>query len=177
MMRFGLFVLIAFSMMAGLGAHLIMEKYPLKIKGWITAGLLLLVFVDFYPGSLKGFAPIEARRVDYWLATQPDTGAIAQFPFSQESDQSQVYNTLVNQKKYLGGFFNANQPEQYKRIQPVMDSFPSQESVDLLQQLGVAYVVVDSTQYLNYSDIDRGIQSLGLRLLHVSELEYVYGWP
>ena len=177
MMRFGLFVLIAFSMMAGLGAHLIMEKYPLKIKGWITAGLLLLVFVDFYPGSLKGFAPIEARRVDYWLATQPDTGAIAQFPFSQESDQSQVYNTLVNQKKYLGGFFNANQPEQYKRIQPVMDSFPSRESTDILQQLGVAYVVVDSSQYSNYSAIDRGIQSLGLRLLHVSELEYVYGWP
>jgi hypothetical protein len=177
MMRFGLFVLISISLMAGFGAHLLMDKYHIKIKGWITAGLLLLVFVDFYPGPLKGFATIEARPVDYWLATQPDTGAIAQFPFSQEADQSQVYNTLINRKKYIGGFFNANQPEQYQRIQPVMESFPSRESMDILQQLGVAYVVVDSSQYTNYSEIDREVQSLGLRLLHVSEQEYVYGWP
>ena len=177
MMRFGLFVLVTFSLMAGLGAHLLLKDHSKKIKGWITAVILLLVFIDFYPGPLKGFAPVEARPVDTWLATQPDKGAIAQFPFSQESDQNQVYNTLINQKKYIGGFFNANQPEQYKRIQPVMDNFPSQESMELLQQLGVAYVVVDSSQYSNYSDIDRGIQTFGLRLLHVSEQEYVYGWP
>ncbi len=177
MMRFGLFVLVSFSLMAGLGAHLLLKQYPLKIKRWITAGILLLVFIDFYPGLLNGFAPIHARPVDEWLATQPDTGSIAQFPFSQEADQDQVYNTLVNQKKYLGGFFNANQPEQFKRIQPIMDQFPSQESVDLLQHLDVAYVVVDSSQYSNYSELDRGIQSYGLKLLHISEQEYVYGWP
>jgi hypothetical protein len=176
-MRFGLFVLVPFSLMAGFGAHLLLNKYPLKIKRWITAGILLLVLVDFYPGPLKGFAPIEARPVDTWLATQPDTGAIAQFPFNQEADQDQVYNTLVNQKKYIGGFFNANQPEQFTRIRPIMDNFPSQESVDLLQQLGVAYVVVDSSQYANFSDLDGGIQSYGLRLLHISVPEYVYGWP
>ena len=46
-----------------------------------------------------------------------------------------------------------------------MDTFPSQDSVDLLRQLGVSYVVVDSSVYGNFSDVDREIQSLGLKLL------------
>jgi hypothetical protein len=86
-----------------------------------------------------------------------------------------VYYTLVHQKPFLGGDFNANQPEQYIRIQPVMNNFPSQESVAMLRELGVTYVVVDSARYGNFSKVDRGIQSLGLQLLHIGEKQYVYG--
>ena len=139
--------------------------------------MLVLVFVDFYPGVFTRFSTLDARPVDYWLATQPDIGAVAQFPFSYESDQGQVYNTLVSDKPYLGGFFNANFPEQYNNIKPVMDDFPSAESVDLLRELGVAYVVVDSSAYYHFTAVDLKIQSFGLQLLNVSEEEYVYGWP
>jgi len=177
MMRFGLFTLIPFSLMAGLGAHVLLKKHPQNVRRWIAAGLLMLVFIDFYPGPLKGFASVVARPVDYWLATQPNTGAVVQFPFNQESDQSQVYDTLVSQKPFIGGFFNANQPEQYKRIQTVMDDFPSLESATLIGQLDVAYVVVDSSQYPDYIKVERDIQSYGFILLHISESEYVYGWP
>ena len=177
MMRFGLFTLIFSSMMAGLGALVLLNASPQKYRRWIGIGLLVLVFVDFYPGVFTQFSTLDARPVDYWLATQPDTGAVAQFPYSEESGQSQVYDTLVSQKPYLGGSFNANSPEQYLRIQPVMDDFPTIKSMDLLKQLGVTYVVVDSTAYSNFTEINRNIQSLGLRLLNVSEEEYVYGWP
>jgi hypothetical protein len=112
--------------------------------------------------------------VDAWLAAQPDTGAVAQFPFDEESSQSQVYYTLVHQKPFLGGDFNTSAPEQYRRIRPVMDTFPSQESIDLLRQLGVSYVVVDSLRYQNFLDVERDILSFGLQPLHVSEAEYVY---
>jgi hypothetical protein len=175
MMRFGLFTLIFTSLMAGLGATLLTKSASSKVKRWVGIGLLILVFIDFYPGVLKDFRPTRARPVDTWLATQPNTGALAQFPFDEESSQSQVYYTLVHQKPFLGGDFNANQPEQYMRIQPVMNNFPSPESVDLLRQLGVNYVVVDSARYRNFSKIDRTIQSLGLHLLHISEKQYVYG--
>ncbi len=177
LMRFGLFTLLFLSLMAGLGAYLITRSASRKVRRWVGIGLLVLVIIDFYPGVLTGFEPTVARPVDYWLATQPDTGAVAQFPFSYESDQGQVYNTLVSQKPYLGGFFNANQPEQYLRIKPAMDGFPSAESVDLLKKLGVAYVVVDSSAYSDYTAVDLSIQSFGLRLMNVSEEEYVYGWP
>lgn len=177
MMRFGLFTLVFSSLMAGLGAHLLLKSHTSAIKRWIAVGLLVLVFIDFYPGPIPNLAPIAGSPADYWLAPQPDTGAVAVFPFIDESTQGQVYNTLVHQKPFLGGFFNANSPEQYTRIQPVMDNFPSSESVAMLQQLGVAYVVVDSSQYSNYSTVDQTIQSLGLRLLQVCASEYVYGFP
>jgi hypothetical protein len=56
-----------------------------------------------------------------------------------------------------------------------MNTFPSQKSVSLLTQLGVTYVVVDSSQYRNFLDIDQKIRLLGLKLLNVSGNEYVYG--
>jgi hypothetical protein len=36
-------------------------------------------------------------------------------------------------------------------------------------------VVVDSSRYQDFSDVDGKILSLGLPLLQVSEAEYVYG--
>jgi hypothetical protein len=177
MMRFGLFTLIFSSLMAGLGTHVLLNASSQKLRRWVGIGLLVLVFVDFYPGVFTKFSTLDARPVDYWLATQPDTGAVAQFPFSEESGQGQVYNTLVSQKPFLGGFFNANYPEQYWRIQPILDGFPSLESVDLLREMGVAYIVVDSSAYSDYTAVDQNIRSFGLRLLNVSDEEYVYGWP
>jgi hypothetical protein len=175
MMRFGLFTLIFSSLMAGLGAYLLTKSASSNTKRWVGIGLLVLVFIDFYPGVLKGFSVTQARPVDSWLAAQPNTGAVAQFPFTEESDQGQVYDTLVYQKPFLGGYFNANSPEQYARIEATMATFPSQNSVDLLKQLGVSYVVVDSPEYGNFPDTDRQIQSLGLKLLQISDKQYVYG--
>ena len=100
---------------------------------------------------------------------------LAQFPFDEESKQRQLYYTLIHQKPFLGGDFNTSPPEQYTRITPVMDTFPSRESVDVLRELGVTYVVVDSSRYEDYSSVDGKIQSFGLPRLHVSEAEYVYG--
>jgi hypothetical protein len=175
MMRFGLFTAIFTSLMAGLGTCLLTKAASGSTQRWVGIGLLVLVFVDFYPGVLTDFGPTQARPVDAWLAAQPDTGAVAQFPFDEESEQNQVYYTLVHQKPFLGGYFNANQPEQYTRISPVMDTFPSRESVDLLRQLGVTYVVVDSSRYQDFAGIEKDIKALDLQLLHVSEPEYVYG--
>ncbi len=177
MMRFGLFTLIFTSLMAGLGAYLLTRSASSKVRIWVGIGLLVLVFIDFYPGVLKDFSTTKARPVDAWLATQPNTGTVAQFPFDEESSQSQVYNTLVYQKPFLGGYFNSYAPEQYTRIQPVMETFPSQESVELLKKLGVTYVVVDSSRYRSFSSIDGKISSFGLKLLNISGIEYVYGLP
>ena len=174
MMRFGLFTLVFFSVMAGLGANELLNSRSSRTRKWIAAGLLVLIFIDFYPGPLQ-MAPLKADPADYWLASQPNIGAVARFPFVDESSQSGVYATIVNQKPYIGGFFNANSPEQFTRITPTMETFPSPESVDLLRQLGVAYVIVDSTQYPDYAEMDQAIQLRGLQLLQVSGTTYVYG--
>ena len=54
---------------------------------------------------------------------------------------------MFQNKPFVGGFFNANQPPQFLAIDPVLENFPDQASVSLLQTLKVAYVVVDSSKY------------------------------
>ena len=175
MMRFGLFTLIFTSLTAGLGAYVLTKSASLRVRTWVGIALLVMVFIDFYPGVLKGFSSTQARPVDTWLAAQPNTGALAQFPFDEESSQAQVYYTLFHQKPFLGGDFSSNATEQYERIRPVMDTFPSRESLALLRQLGVTYVMVDSVRFPNFTAVDQDLRSFGLSLLHISGAQYVYG--
>ncbi|MBE0695890.1 MAG: hypothetical protein IH586_03115 [Anaerolineaceae bacterium] len=164
-MRFGLFVLLFNTMLAGFGAAWLLKNVHSKKRPWLALGLLLLVLFDFYPGPNPNVARVDARPVDYWLAQQPGQGAVAQFPFIQDEDQDQVYNTLVHQKPFIGGFFSANQPEQYLRIKPVLDKYPDPAGTALLRELGVEWVIFDTRQYPNFPSIRQQVEGLGLHYL------------
>jgi hypothetical protein len=164
-MRFGIFVLVFVQVAAGLGLAALLERIK---PAWRTASAviaIILILVDFYPGAYNQFTTVAGRPVDTWLADQPGTGAVAQFPFSIAEDQEQTYYTLVHGKPYIGGFFNAFPPAQYARIKPVLNEFPNQSSVDLLRELGVEYVLVDPCYYSNADEIRRGIERLGLKFV------------
>jgi hypothetical protein len=175
--RFAVFVLMAVGLMAGLGASWLTDRVRSGLRIPLILGMFALIFLDFYPGPYTSFARVEARPVDAWLASQPGQGVVAQFPFYQEEDQDQVYNTLVHGKPFLGGFFNAFPPPQYRRIRPVMDGFPDQASVDLLRELNVEYVIVDSSAYDDFSSVRNAIERLGLKLTGTFGKDYVYSLP
>ncbi len=159
-MRIGFFALLFTTLLAGFGAAWILEKVGTKRAPWVALLLLVLVFFDFYPGPYTQFARISPRPVDIWLAAQPGMGALVQFPFSQNEDQDQVYNTLTHGKPFIGGFFLANQPEQYLRIRPVLETFPSVASADLLRTLGVQWVLFDTTKYADFAGIQQQVEAL-----------------
>ena len=122
--RFAVFVLLAIAGLAGLGTAWLAKRVPPRQRtGWGVIVLALLLF-DFYPGPYADFSRIEARPVDRWLAEQPGSGAVLQLPSTQLSDQIQVYYTLEHGKPFLGGFFNAFPPKQYKRIRPLPGTIP-----------------------------------------------------
>jgi hypothetical protein len=175
--RFAIFVLMSVSLLAGLGVSWLNGRLQASLRTPSALALLALVFLDFYPGPYTSFARIQARPVDYWLASQPDDGAVAQFPFYEEEDQDQVYDTLIHGKPFLGGFFNAFPPPQYTRIRPVMDNFPDKASVDLLRELKVKYVIVDSSAYADFPSIQAGIDRLGLEFKGAFGKDYVYTLP
>lgn len=177
MMRFGVFVHLFASLLAGLGAAWLLQRTNVARRSALALILLLLIFIDFYPGPYPQFSHVDARPVDYWLADQPARGAVAQFPFYQDADQDQVYNTLVHGKPYIGGFFNATLPPQYLRIRPVLERFPDSASVTLLRELGVGYVIVDSGQYDSFPMLHQQIQTLGLQFLYAVAGQYVYIFP
>jgi hypothetical protein len=162
-MRIGVFVLIFSTLLAGFGAAWLLRRAGPRRALPLTALLLGLVFLDFYPGPYTKFAVVDARPVDYWLSQQPGQGAVAQFPFHQQEDQDQVYNTLVHQKPFIGGFFSANQPEQYLRIRPGLEDFPTASGAALLREMGVQWVLFDTREYGNFAEIRRAAETVDLR--------------
>ena len=192
LMRFGVFVLVFTTALAGLGVNCLVNGLinkgdktddrvvdgindiqtipePVYKKKQDTGrvlllafGLFILVFIDFYPGVYKDFAKVEARPVDYWLAEQPGDGALIQFPFSKAEDQENTYYTLIHGKPYVGGFFNAFPPRQYREIYPIMENFPDDTSVKLLYDFGVQYVLIDVDDYADIDEIKVQCESYGL---------------
>jgi hypothetical protein len=145
--RAGALALLATSVLAGLGSAWLLKRVGAKRRTALGASLLALALFDFYPGPFQEFTPVEPRPVDRWLAEQPGLGAVAEFPFELQEEQSHVYFSLTHGKPILGGFFNAFPPPQYRRIRPVMAGFPDVASIQLLQELGVQYVILGKSRY------------------------------
>ncbi|MDZ4159350.1 MAG: hypothetical protein U1B80_06125, partial [Anaerolineaceae bacterium] len=174
LMRFGIFVLLFVAAAAGLGSSWLLKRFKPRWQPIVTALLLGMVFLDFYPGVYQEFSRVEARRVDHWLAEQPGDGAVIQFPFIQAEDQEQTYYTLTHEKPFVGGFFNAFPPKQYQQIFPVMENFPDEASIGLLPELGVQYVLVDSDEYTDMDEIRRMCESMGLQFVTRMDDQWVF---
>lgn len=174
LMRFGIFVLLFVTAAAGLGSSWLIKRFKPQWQPIVTALLLGMVFLDFYPGVYQEFSRVEARRVDHWLAEQPGDGAVIQFPFIQAEDQEQTYYTLTHEKPFVGGFFNAFPPKQYQQIFPVMENFPDEASIGLLPELGVQYVLVDGDEYTDMDEIRRISESMGLQFVTRMDDQWVF---
>jgi hypothetical protein len=173
-MRFGIFVILFVDVLAGIGSAWLLAKLKTPWRGVVAVGLICLVILDFYPEPMKEYFRVQDRPIDAWLAEQPGDGAVVQFPFQLVEDQDQAYSTLSYNKPFLGGFFNAFPPEQYQRIRPILMNFPNQESVDLLKELSVQYVLVDSSYYPDFNQTREEIERLGLRQRTEIGSEFVY---
>jgi hypothetical protein len=172
-MRFGIYVLLFLASVAGLGAAWLLKKVEKKWRTVLTVILLFLVIFEFYPGPFTTFSAVTGRPVDYWLAEQPGTGAVAQFPFELESVQDHIFFQGIYLKPFLGGFFNAFPPPQFLEIKSVMETFPEKESIDRLKELGVEYVLVDARYYDDIDTVISTAETNGLMLVKQFDHDYV----
>lgn len=175
LMRFGVFVVIFIPVLAGIGWAQISQRFSSSRRWKFSLAILFLVIFEIYPGSFAlDLTQPHPRQVDFWLAKQPDEGAVVQMPFIDSTQPSQLYYTLTYKKPFLGGFFNANAPEQYLNAEPTMEKFPDQKSIELLRKLQAKNIVVDGSAYPNFPDTQQKMEKLGLVLLTQQEDQYVY---
>lgn len=172
-MRYGIFVSLFVSLLAGIGMAWLMAGLRSTTARWAAVAVLVLVIVDVLPRP-HALVQVSGRPVDSWLAMQSGQGAVAQFPFVQATNPEQTYFTLVHQKPFIGGFFAAFATPQFQRIQPVLAAFPDASSVALLRELGVQWVIVDTRQYPDAAQTGRAIEALGLRPIGMFEHQYLY---
>jgi hypothetical protein len=172
-MRYGVFALLAVSMLSAIGADTILGRWSRRVRPWASVMILSLVLIDFLPRP-QPLAAVGPRRVDLWLAERPGAGAVVQLPFAQSQDQEQIYYTSFHHRPFLGGFFNAFPPPQYLRIEPVLETFPSESSVQMMQELNVEYAIVDGEEFPDLLRSPGQIETLGLKVEIVLDGQIVY---
>lgn len=162
-MRYGVFALVFNCAAAGLGAAWLLKKVQGKWRLLITITLTSLILLDFTNTPFK-VEKMEARPVDSWLAEQP-RGAQVQLPLYQSFETRHIYYTLYNRKPTVG-----NHPvfpsDRFFEMDPVLKSFPSDESVSALRELDVTYVILDEAHYSIGRDLIEICKSKGLELVY-----------
>ncbi|MFQ5943687.1 MAG: hypothetical protein ACE5JF_09055, partial [Anaerolineales bacterium] len=174
-MRYAVYVVLFASLLAGSGVAWILSRSRPGLRVPIAIALVGLVILDFLPPAWS-FTEVEGRAVDDWLATQPNTGAVAQFPPEFARDQAQLYYTLVHSKPVIAPHVDFDTP-QFRRIESSLKEFPAAESIETLRELQVQYIVVDESWYSErhmLDDVHLALSDQGINLVTKVEGQYVY---
>jgi hypothetical protein len=148
--RFGLIAALSVAVLAGLGLAGVRRRLRVGLseRAWLLSALVItLAVVELWsaPYSL-GWTEVGPQPVDQWLAQQEGDGAVAVFPLWKAESGPGLYASWVHEKPVAygyGGFF----PQWYRDQRPILWGFPSEQSIGLLRDCGVRYVLVGSESY------------------------------
>jgi hypothetical protein len=175
--RFAIFAVLFLSLLAGYGALFAVGRIKnKKTAAVLAAAFLALVVFEFKNAGLP-IVKVEGRPVDRWLAGRHERGAVIQFPAAEIGKAEQIFYTTIHRKPFVGAFSAAFFSPQYLRTFPLLERFPDRESVALLKELKVRYILVDSTLYSDFGRIQYEIGRLGLRFLRREGDIFVYTRP
>ncbi len=191
--RFGLIAALGVSVLAGRGLQRLLSKsvqqrvpandsirHPAGARigtGQLVVALLCAaVTLEFasFPYAL-GWSKVQARPVDGWLASQQGDFAIMEFPVSTALSGRSLYAMRIHGKSITfgyGTFF----PWPFERQRATLESFPSGESIILLKEWDVRYVLVRSRSYGEaWQGIERDLTTVsGLRHVVTLDDEPIY---
>lgn len=142
--RWGLPAALALSTLAGLGVtYLLQNRRSPVIRALMGPAFLVILLIEFNTLPLPYTTNISdiQRGVDDWLASQPEQSVIIEYPFSYTLKGQTLYYTIEHGQKIVHGAGSIF-PTGFANRLPVLNRWPSDETVDLLAGLGVRYVVV-----------------------------------
>jgi hypothetical protein len=173
--RLSIMVIFSLSALAGIGlSRILTKKYALLLTTLIAILFLTEVWQLQTPSvSLSTGSNIPA--VYTWLAKQPDSAIIAELPFrplanivSSMEDQLlrpyqdikdndgyaletyRIYFSTYHRKRMLNGY-SGFFPQVYHDQATILQNFPSEESIAMLEKQRVTYVIVHTWQYTDKS--------------------------
>jgi hypothetical protein len=196
--RFGIMVVLALSVLAGYGVSNLYRwiegwssaaKQNPKMRGAIKASVWLiavsLVAIEYIsiPTAVES-APHDQKipEIYRWLASQQDDIVVVELPLytlTREHwvEARRMYYSTYHWKNLVNGYA-AFYPDSYLQIAQELQDFPSVRSLELLQGLGVDYVILHRTEFPEdqWKGLEEEIASLSqyLQEVHHSGDDHVY---
>ena len=151
--RMGLFAAFAVAALAGIGLDRLLTQIdsgwsPMarRIVGWLAVALFLFdlaAIPPLWPISSPFITSTEPRAVDLWLKTQDD-GSLIEFPISLQG--SQLFYSIAHSKPIVTGY-GTFVPQHFEEKVSILETFPREGSLAVLQDWQVRYVLVNSVRY------------------------------
>ena len=152
--RWGLVASLGVAMLAAMGLTKLIEARSLKARTIVGSAALLLLVVEFNTQPLHDTITTDQmhRTVDDWLAAQPEQSVIIEYPFPYTLKGQSLYYTLAHHQKIVNGY-SIVPPAGFIAIRPALEKWPAPETLDLLQRIGVRYILVHSFRNDNFEDV------------------------
>jgi len=97
---------------------------------------------------------VEPRPVDQWLAAQPEKVLIIEMPLLDALNGSQMLYTTFHKQYYAAGY-GTYLPIIFSQKYPELEDFPSDESIDILENWGADVGLVPAgVQYILVNEIN-----------------------
>ncbi len=181
--RFSFIMSLAGSVLAGIGAAALLHRIKGKDMKYIAAaGLIFLAIIGSW--HVPVFIPVSLATGDHvpevyhWLAEQPDDVKIIEIPTRWVEDNSEyTYYSVYHWKEMVNGYSGRDVEFASKIMRDTGGEFPSNNTVSLLQHIGIKYVIVHADRIrmmLNIPDevADEFISEYYLQLNQKIESEY-----
>lgn len=144
--RFGLVSTFGVAVLAGFGVARLLES-KLRWRNGLSVLLTALVLVEFLVVPLPfGYADTQAGPLDEWLAKLPDDAVLMRFPLVAAWNGDAMYRSALHGRRIAYGHGTFYPPE-YMAESNVLNAFPSEACISLLQQWGVTHVIVGERAY------------------------------
>jgi hypothetical protein len=144
--RYAVFVILAVAVLAGWGLDFLWRKLkPRALRVALAALLLLAVNAEYLclPQRLMSFPVGRDIPPTYlWLAEQKGDFAVIELPMAGDIGQEAgyMYFSLFHKKKIMNGY-SGFIPPTADFVHELFQDYPSRTSLDLLQDLGIKYVI------------------------------------
>jgi hypothetical protein len=149
--RMGFFLQLAVSLLAAQGCTYLLELIPGRhaaIRRAVAFTVVSLATLDSMAVPF-GMAPVAPRSVDRWLAAQPGKFPVMEYPIPEYAYSGPaMYSTRLTGKQIIMGY--ASNPPNAPYFE-TLSTFPSPQALDLLQQWGTKFVLVNQKLYQNGS--------------------------
>ncbi|MFH0913485.1 MAG: hypothetical protein V1884_04310, partial [Candidatus Omnitrophota bacterium] len=169
--RFGVMVMLAVSVLAGFGLKFILEKFNSQKKKLsltiLFCGLVMFEFWNYPPFKVINVSRVP--QVYYWLKSQPQDFAIAEYPLDI-AGPNEIYKFY--QTKHEKKIINATTPGTYAhKVARSIIKLSDSNTANVLKWMGVKYVLVHNEDYLStglvedYEELNKIPQNPGLNFI------------
>jgi len=145
--RWGLMVSLGTGILAALGLTEGSKRHSWQVQTGLGMLCLLLLAVEFNTRPFPNVTSTHqmTRSVDRWLADQPEQSVIIEYPLQYTMKGQSLFYSISHRQKTVHGY-SIIPPAAFSEMLPILNEWPGESALDLLEQIGVRYVLVHAFQ-------------------------------